>query len=414
MNNINRTFQTLRKSKDAQRVFANFSYLSILQISSYALPMITYPYLAKIIGVDGFGNIALAMSICAYFMTLTDWGYNFTATCDIAKNRNHIDTVSEIYSVVTTCKLYLLFVSSIIWASIVIVVPYFRNNFILYIFAFSTVIGHTIFPEWLYQGMENMKLITILNLSSKILCTIFIFVFVRTPNDYIYQPLFSGLGYIIAGCISILYVHKKLKIRFYFCNLREVQKSIQKSFDVFLNNLMPNLYTNISVIILGFYNGNVATGIIDGANKLYTVCAQFLTVLSRVFFPFLSRRIEKHAIFVKIKLSITIAFVIILEFGADILIKTFLNQSFESSILPLRIFGISLFFHALTNIYGTNYLIIIGEAKLLRKITMVVSLLGFAFAFPLIYFYSYIGAACTMTLARITLGLSVYYVAKKN
>ena len=69
---------------------------------------------------------------------------------------------------------------------------------------------------------------------------------------------------------------------------------------------------------------------------------------------------------------------------------------------------------SLTNIYGTNYLIIIGEAKLLRKITMMVSLLSFSIAFPFIYYYSYIGAACTMALARIILGLSVYYIAKKR
>lgn len=378
MKSINNTIQTLRKSKDAQRILANFSYLSILQISSYALPMLTYPYLAKTIGVAGFGNIALAMSICAYLMTLTDWGYNFTATRDIARNRDHIDSVSEIYSVVMTSKLCLLLISAICLTCIVIAVSYLRNNFILYLFAFSTVIGHTIFPEWLYQGLENMKLITILNLFSKILGTILIFVFVRNSNDYIYQPLFSGFGYILAGCISIIYAHKKLKINFHFCNLSEVQKSIKKSFDVFINNLMPNLYSNISVIILGFYNGNMATGILDGANKLYTVCAQFLTVLSRVFFPLLSRRIEKHKIFVKIKLVVTIVFVIILFFGADILINTFLSQSFNESILLLRIFSISLFFHSLTNIYGTNYLIIIGEAKLLRKITMMVSLLSFS------------------------------------
>lgn len=91
-----------------------------------------------------------------------------------------------------------------------------------------------------------------------------------------------------------------------------------------------------------------------------------------------------------------------------------MGESFKESALLLRIFGVSLIFHSLTNIYGTNYLIIIGEEKILRKITMVVSIIGFLIAFPLIFFFGFIGAACTITIARIMLGVVVYYTAKKK
>lgn len=407
-------FKTLKGSPDAQRVFANFSYLSILQIGSYVLPIITYPYLAKVIGVDGFGKIAFAMSLIVYFTTLTDWGYNFTATRDIARNRSNIDVVSTIYSIVSTSKIYLLIFSAIILAVAIIAVPYLQSEMGIILFAFSVVIGHTIFPEWLFQGLENMRVIVLLNLFSKILFTVLIFVFIRTPDDYILQPLFSGLGYILAGVTSLFYVKRKLKIKFRFCTFIEVKNSIKRSFDVFLNNLMPNLYTSFSVIILGFWGGSIANGYLDGANKFYSICAQFLSVLSRAFFPFLSRKIEKHSTFVKIKLSITLLFAIILVLGAGFLIETVLSQAFKESIIPLRIFGVSLIFHSLMNIYGTNYLIIIGEERLLRKITMWVSLMGFIIAFPLIYYYSYIGAACTISIARIVLGVIVYYIAKKK
>lgn len=407
-------FRIVNKSKDAKRVISNFSYLSILQIGSYVLPILTYPYLARVIGVEGFGKIAFAMSIVVYFTTITDWGYNFSATRDVARNRENLDSISKIYSVVTSSKLFLLFVSAIIMVILIFSVPQLKEDFLVYILSFSIVIGQTIFPEWLFQGLENMKFMVILNIISKLIFTMLIFIFIKSPNDYVLQPLFAGCGYILSGVISLYFIHRKMKLRFKVSNFREIYVSIKNSFDVFLNNLMPNLYTSVSVLILGFLGGSVANGILDGASKFYSICAQFLSVMSRAFFPFLSRKLEKHSIFVKIKLSMTIVLALILFLGADFFINTFLTNSFRESVLPLRIFAISLIFHSLTNIYGTNYLILIGKEGVLRRITVLISILCFILAFPLIYYFSYIGAVLTISFARVLLGSIVYIIAKKE
>lgn len=407
-------FRIVNKSKDAKRVISNFSYLSILQIGSYVLPILTYPYLARVIGVEGFGKIAFAMSIVVYFTTITDWGYNFSATRDVARNRENLDSISKIYSVVTSSKLFLLFVSAIIMVILIFSVPQLKEDFLVYILSFSIVIGQTIFPEWLFQGLENMKFMVVLNIISKLIFTMLIFIFIKSPNDYVLQPLFAGCGYILSGVISLYFIHRKMKLRFKVSNFREIYVSIKNSFDVFLNNLMPNLYTSVSVLILGFFWGGVANGILDGASKFYSICAQFLSVMSRAFFPFLSRKLEKHSIFVKMKLSMTIVLALILFLGADFFINTFLTNSFRESVLPLRIFAISLIFHSLTNIYGTNYLILIGKEGVLRRITVFISILCFILAFPLIYYFSYIGAVLTISFARVLLGSIVYIIAKKE
>ena len=248
-------FRIVNKSKDAKRVISNFSYLSILQIGSYVLPILTYPYLARVIGVEGFGKIAFAMSIVVYFTTITDWGYNFSATRDVARNRENLDSISKIYSVVTSSKLFLLFVSAIIMVILIFSVPQLKEDFLVYILSFSIVIGQTIFPEWLFQGLENMKFMVVLNIISKLIFTMLIFIFIKSPNDYVLQPLFAGCGYILSGVISLYFIHRKMKLRFKVSNFREIYVSIKNSFDVFLNNLMPNLYTSVSVLILGFFWG---------------------------------------------------------------------------------------------------------------------------------------------------------------
>lgn len=404
----------LRKSKDAMKIVANFSYLTLLQIGGYIFPIITYPYLARVIGVSGFGKIAFAMSLIVYITTFVDWGYNFTATRDIAQANNNLKKINDIFNIVMTGKCILTFISLIILFGLILCVPYFYNNALILIFSFSIVIGQLIFPEWLFQGLEDMRLITILNLLSKLLFTLAIFIFIKTPDDYIYQPLLYGAGYIMSGIISIYVVQRKLKIRFRWASYSSTFLSMKKSANVFINNLMPNLYTSFSVLLLGIWGGSIPNGFLDGANKFYSIGSQFLNVLSRAFFPFLSRRIEKHNSFVYIKLSLTILIAIILVVFAPYLIHTFLDSSFDNSIIPLRILAISLIFHSITNIYGTNYLIIVGREKLLRNITIIVSIFSFIIAIPSIYYFNYIGAACTITFARICLGISVYLAAKRN
>ena len=413
MNRLKSIIKRVRSSKDAHRVFANFSYLSLLQMAGYVIPLITYPYLAKVIGVEGFGHVAFAMSLIVYFMTITDWGFNYTATRDVARCAEDKDAISNIYSRVLTSKLLLLLFSVIVLAILLLLIPYFRDNSMIIIYAFIAVVGYTLFPEWLFQGIENMKVMVLLNLLSKTVFTMSVFLIIKRPSDYLYQPLIFGIGYLLAGIIALVYVRYRLCVKFKICGVKEAWMCIKMSFDVFLNNLMPNLYNSFSVLLLGFYGGSVSNGILDGATKFYTAFAQFLTVLGRAFFPYLSRKVEKHNYFDAIKKLLTIIFSAVLVFGAKTLVLGVLGAEFEQSVYVLQILGCSLLFHSITNIFGTNYLIIIGKEKLLRQITLICSLIGFIIAFPLIYLFDYLGAAITIAAARVITGVSVYVAAKQ-
>lgn len=177
---------------------------------------------------------------------------------------------------------------------------------------------------------------------------------------------------------------------------------------------MPNFYNSFSIILLGFWGGASANGFYDGGNKFNTIISQFLQVLSRAFYPFLARKIDKHTLFVKISLICALGMSLVTFILAPWLIHTFLSNSFDQSIIVLRILSISIFFLMLSNVYGTNYLILIGKEKLLRNTTMIGSVIGFAMAIPLVYFFDYIGAAITITATRLLLGVMIYFRAQKQ
>ena len=400
-------------SKDGKTLFANLGYLSLLQIAGYIFPLIMIPYLAKVIGVDGFGKIAFASSVIIWFQTISDWGFNYTATRDVAKNRSDIGRVSDIFSSVFWARCLLMIVSFIILVFLIILIPKFREDANVILATFLMIPGYIMFPEWFFQAMERMKYITILNILSKALFTVAVFIFVKEKSDYILQPLFVSCGYILSGILAFYYIRRIWGIKLKKVPPATIFSAIRSSFDVFLNNIMPNLYNSFSTMLLGFVGGPSANGIYDAGCKFVNIAQQFMQVVSRTFFPFLSRKIEKHHLYVIINVFLAAVGSLLLFLLSPLLIKLFFTPEFISSIIIMKIMAISLFFLMLSDVYGTNYMIIQGKERKLRNITLICSLIGFAISFPLIHYFDYIGAALTVTITRGLLGFSSMFYAKR-
>lgn len=403
------------KSKDGSALASNFGYLMLLQIAGYVFPLITIPYLARVIGVEGFGKIAFAAAVIVWFQTVSDWGFNYTATRDVARNRDDLDKVSEIFSNVLWARILLMVASFLVLLLLTETISYFKDNQALLLITFLLVPGHIMFPDWFFQAMERMKYITIFNLLSKALFTALVFVLIKEKQDYILQPLLMSLGYIVCGIGAMYIILVKWKVKLHVPHWSSIKQTINGSTDVFINNIVPNLYNSISTVLLGIYGGSFANGLLDAGRKFVEIGQQFLTVISRVFFPFLSRhnsKGNKHSLYMRINLSVAVCGSFALLLFAPFIIQLFFTPEFEKAITVLRIMAFSLIFLSLSNIYGVNFLIIRGHEKKLRNITLACSIVGFITAFPLVYFYSYIGAALNILTTRILLGLSTMIAAK--
>ena len=407
------TLEKLKKSKDGKTVASNFGYLMLLQVASYIFPLLTIPYLARVIGVEGFGKIAFAAAVVVWLKTISDWGFNYTATRDVALNKDNLDKVSEIFSNVLWARIILMLISLLLLIIAIVTIPYFKENKNILLISFLLVPGNIFFPEWFFQAMERMKFITILSLISKMVFTLLIFIFIKEKSDFILQPLFMSLGFIVSGFFATYIIIAKWNIKIHKPDFKEVYKTIKGSTDVFINNIMPNLYNSFSVVLLGFYGGSVANGLLDAGSKFINISQQFLKIISRVFFPLLSRKMDSHNLYAKINIYLSIIACISLFILAPFIINFFYTDEFLSAVTVLRIMSISIIASALISTFGTNFMIVKGYERVLRNITMVCSLVGFILAFPLVSLYGYIGAAITITLTRVILGLAIMYKAKK-
>lgn len=393
-------------NKEAKTITSNFLWLSVLQVASYIFPLITMPYLAKTIGTEGFGKIAFASAIIVWIQTIADWGFNLTATRDVAQNRENKNKVSEIFSNVLWARCFLMFVSLLFLLVLIFLIPSFRKDIDIILVTFLLIPGHILFPDWFFQAMEKMKYLTILNVTIKFIFTLLVFIFIREAEDYILQPLLTSMGYIISGIISFYIIIQQWKVKIIKPQIRMIIKCIKDSTDVFINNILPNLYNSFSTILLGVFSGSVAVGIFDAGNKFIRIGINIIHSIERAFFPFLARKIEKHNILLIINVCVSFFIGFLLFVFAPVLVKTFLSSEFENSISVIRILSVSLFFYAIETTYGKNYLLLKHLDKILRKISFKCSFIGFIISWPLVYFLKADGAALTIT---ISVGLFAFF-----
>mgnify|MGYP000464591323 FL=1 len=135
-------------SEDKKRLASNFFSLSVLQVFTYVLPLLTLPYLVRVLGVETFGLVAFATAFITFFNILVDYGFNLSATREVSIHRENKDKITEIYSSVLAIKFILIFVSLIILSFIVFTFEKFSSHSILYFITFISVIGQALFPIW--------------------------------------------------------------------------------------------------------------------------------------------------------------------------------------------------------------------------------------------------------------------------
>ena len=170
-------------------VLANVSYLSILQIFTILFPLLTYPYLLRVIGLDLYGVIVFAQTIITYVSLVINFGFNMSGAKNVAICKENKELLSRIVSSTYLCKLILWSICVVVYFSIISIVPFFKEHYWVYSLSFLLTFNELLLPIWFFQGIENMKYITIVNMLARLLFVIAIFLFIHERDDYLLVPL---------------------------------------------------------------------------------------------------------------------------------------------------------------------------------------------------------------------------------
>lgn len=405
-------FRTMLRNKDTSQLFKNFFSLSLLKLINSILPFVTLPYLIKVLGIEQYGAIVLGTALIAYFQAVTDYGFNLSATREIAKSRSSQKSLSYIYSKTMVTKFYLLVLSLSILIPVIFIVPQFKEDLVIYLLMCLILIGHTLFPEWFFRGIEKMGYIAILNLIVKMSFTIGVFAFIRKPEDYWLYPFLLGISYIIVTCISHYILIRDFKLRVVPIKFKRVKKTLKLGFPLFVNQFLPNLYNNTTNFLVGLMLGKSFAGYFGATRQVVTILGVFNSVVSGVAFPYLIRHKEKFKMYRKYYLMLIISIIAFLllihQFIFDIIGIEYANDSEVYYILMLGMLSIVVY-----NIHSTNYLISRGYDKVVMKITIITSIIGFALSFPLIHNFGLIGGATNIFISQLILAIGAYYFYRK-
>ncbi|MCS4238343.1 PST family polysaccharide transporter [Myroides gitamensis] len=401
------------RNKDAKTLIENFISLSALQLVGMVLPLITLPYVLRVLGFEKYGVIVFSASLIAYFQSLTDFSFRITAVRDVAIFRNSPSKLNLIYSKVIWIKGIFLLISLLVITGIVLCVPSFYEYKEIYALSSLMLIGYALFPEWFFQGIEKMRYITYLNLGIKAFFTICIFVFIQSEEDYWIYPLLQGAGFIGAGIIGQYLLMRKYKLKLIWLPKKIIIDTIKNNFPLFINQFVPTLYNNTSTFLLGVLGTKSLVGMYQAILTIVNLAVTIIDVFSRVFFPFLNRKKDAFPKYRKILLAVTT----VLSIGilaSSKLIFWYLNIKYEHAFWVLLILVIGLIGYAFSNIFGLNYFLIKRMDKLVMKNTIRASLLGFVLAFPLITYFGIIGAAINLSFSRWMMGGGLYVKYLKN
>ena len=400
-------------SANAKTLTKNFSALAVLQAMRYLIPFIVLPYVTPIIGVTHFGEIAVAYAIALIFQTVVNFSFDFIGARDVARNREDMGKVSEIVSTILCARILLYVLAFVLLGGIVLAVPKFREIWLLILISVATAFFSMNVSEWFFQGIEKMEHITIVNVISRVVYIVLIFTFIKEREDYLLYPIFNLLGFVMASMYSIVMMTRRYKCRLHIPPFSKILDSFKIGKDLFVNQVCMSLCINLPNILLGTISGSAAAGLYDAAGKLHNAGKHSIDVLNRTFFPFLSRQMDKHTGYRRINFFFSLLLAVLLFCLAPLLIRLLYSDEFLPAIPLLRILAVSVFFTGISSAYGVNYLLLIGREKLLRNITLTVTLLGVVLFVVLTYLYSTVGAAVAVVILNAAFALSYFTAARR-
>ncbi|EKK5522564.1 oligosaccharide flippase family protein, partial [Enterobacter hormaechei] len=192
------------KNKKNRILLSNIFSLASLQALNYLLPILILPFLVRSIGIGNIGVISTAFAISIYFQMFGEYGFNLTATKEVARQRDDITYINKLFSAVLYIKIIFLLIGFLIYICVVELIPEYSHSFLIFLFTYLITIGQTLFPTWLFQGFEKMKFITIINGLTKISGAVITIFIVKTPSDSFLVPLINGIFAIIGTLLAFI------------------------------------------------------------------------------------------------------------------------------------------------------------------------------------------------------------------
>jgi PST family polysaccharide transporter len=361
------------KKISQHNVAKNSIALFSLQIVSIVAPLIVLPYLSRVLGIEGFGVLMLAMSASAIGLIITDYGFNLSATFTISKNRENIEYISKLIGAIFVIKLtlalfFLLFI--FIYAHFV---GFGQSSVSIPLLIGVNVLVQVFIPTWFYQGIERMKNVTVYMVFAKISYVVLVYVFIKNNNDVDLVIFLLAVSNALAASVAVKFIYKNgYSIKKPDINL--IKSTFKYSSQFFFSRAAVSIYTSASTFLVGTFAGIQQAAIYGASEKLYQASQSVTAPISQALFPYMAKNNNEQLLFrmvTIIGIPLTLGCLLVGIWANEIMVLIFGND-FSNAGQILQIFLIITIinfiavnfgypaFAGIGKIYLANYSVIIG------------------------------------------------------
>lgn len=392
----------------------------ILTMSSFIFPLITFPYVSRILLPEGTGKVSFAISLISYFSMFAQLGiptYGIRACAKVRDNREELTRTAHELLII---NLIMSTISYIALFFAIAFVPRFQSEKTLYVIVSFTIILTSIGMEWLYKALEQYTYITIRSVIFKFIALIAMFLLIHEKSDYV---IYGGISIFAASASSIfnfINVHKYIDLK--PVGGYDFKRHFKPIGTFFAMACATTIYTNLDTVMLGFIKTDVDVGYYNAAIKIKNILVSIITSLGAVLLPRASYYIENGLIdeFKRItKKALSFVFLIAsplmlyFMFYAKEGIFFLSGRAYEGSILPMQIIMPTLLFIGTTYILGIEMLVPMGKEIVVLYSNIAGAIVDVIINALLIPRFASAGAALGTLVAEFVV-LVVQYIALKD
>lgn len=395
-------------SRHLNSVTRNVIWNGILSLFSILFPIITFPYVTRVLGVTTNGAVSFSLSVVNYFALFAALGlstYGVKACAQVKDDKEHLSKVTHELLIISSVSA--IVVLSVLFMALTFV-PAFRNYRVLMSVYSINIVLNVLGMNWMYQGIEKFRYITTRSIIFKIISIFLMFVFVKNANDGI---IYAAISVFAAGAGNILnavYSHNYIKYKKY--SGYEFKRHLKPIFILFATTLAVNVYSQLDTVMLGLFLGDYATGIYSVAVKIKTILLSLVSSFSVVMMSrmaFVGRKSENDILeLLKKSYNLTIfttipisAYFVMLATESVVFLS---GTSFVEANVPMKILMPTIVISSVSQIIGSQYSVSVGKEKNLMVAVIAGAIVNVIFNALLIPRISYNGAALGTIVAEAT------------
>lgn len=277
----------------SSKALKNFIIYGFGQAINLASPLLITPYIIYICGLEKLGIIAIGQSLAYILNVIIDYSSNIIGVKEISINRDNSERLQYTFSAVYVSRICLSCIVMAIVAVLIFAIPYFGKNALMVFFSTSIIIGQAINPTWFLQGIENFKWITIINILSKVIYILAIFLFLKKEKDYVYANLWLGVGTIIASLIAFVWLIRKFNFKFKKESLIAAKEILKKDFMFCVSQFFFAIRNYSSVLIIGFFAGDFFAGQFKVIEQIIGLFRTYLQMFFKFTYTYVCFEIDK-------------------------------------------------------------------------------------------------------------------------